>query len=131
MIGALQTPAEQAEPAERTVGEDSTDDEQLAALLRALAHPVRLRIVRLAGDREWPVGALADRLGIDQPIASQHLRILRDAGAMAVRRDGNRRLYRSDAERLAAVRLFLDSVWPDALDRLQAAAEARPREARG
>ena len=100
---------------------------EAADLLRVLSHPVRLEIVRLTSREELPVGALADRLDLSQPLTSQHLRILRDHGIVAARRDGNRRLYRADAERADELRAFLDDLWATDLRRLKAAAERRHR----
>ena len=46
----------------------------------AIAHPGRRALLRLVLDRELPVSELARRIGVSQPAASQHLKILRDAG---------------------------------------------------
>lgn len=51
-------------------------------------------MLRLVLDREVPVSELAERVGVSQPAASQHLKILRDAGLIRGRVDGRRRLYR-------------------------------------
>lgn len=65
-----------------------------AEFLKALGHPLRLRIVaRLAEGREH-VGALADELGVHQAIASQQLRILRMAGIVAATRENGQAIYR-------------------------------------
>lgn len=55
---------------------------------------------------------------------SQHLALLRDAGFVTVRRDGKRRLYQADHERLGPLTDFLESFWSGRLDRLAALAEA-------
>jgi DNA-binding transcriptional ArsR family regulator len=93
--------------------------------LVALAHPARRRLVQLCADRERSVGELGRLTALRQPAASQHLRVLRDAGLVTVRRDGNRRLYRVDFERLARVRAALDGLWGQALPELKRASEAR------
>ena len=95
--------------------------------LLALAHPVRRRLVSLCGERERNVGELAHLARVRQPAVSQQLRVLRDAGLLVVRRDGNRRLYRVDFERLAQVRAALDELWGRALPDLKRASEARAR----
>lgn len=99
--------------------------------LQALAHPARRDLVRLCGDGERGVGELSRLVGLRQPAASQHLKVLRDAGLLAVRRDGNRRLYRVDFARLAEVRAAMDGLWGRALPALKRAAERRARDPRG
>jgi DNA-binding transcriptional ArsR family regulator len=65
-----------------------------------------------------------------RPAASQHLKVLRDAGLVQVRVDGNQRLYRVDADRLSEVRRQLEGFWGDRLGRLASgvAAEAGEEE---
>ena len=70
------------------------------------------------------VGELAELVGLSQPATSQQLGVLRDAGLVTTRPDGNRRLYRVDVERLAELRAELDQLWSGALSGLKAAAEA-------
>jgi DNA-binding transcriptional ArsR family regulator len=60
---------------------------------RALAEPSRLQIIDLLLREPLPVGTVADRLGLRQPQASKHLRILSDAGLVEVRPDAQRRIY--------------------------------------
>jgi DNA-binding transcriptional ArsR family regulator len=55
---------------------------------------------------------------------SQHLGILRDAGFVQLRREGNRRLYRADRERLGPLALALEAMWTQTLDRLADAVES-------
>ena len=89
----------------------------------ALAHPGRRALLRLVLDRELPVGELAARTGLTQPAASQHLKVLRDAGLVRGRVDGRRRLYRVDVEGLERLRQELDAYWGPALAALKDAAE--------
>lgn len=81
------------------------------AVFDALGDPVRRRILELLGDGERPAGAIADALhaqfGISQPAASQHLRVLRQAGLVTVRAEGTRRVYRVDRTGLSAVQDWL------------------------
>jgi DNA-binding transcriptional ArsR family regulator len=86
-------------------------------------------MLRLAWDRERTSTELADAAGLSRSAASQHLRVLRDAGLVQVRADANRRLYRVDPERLADLRDFLDAFWGDHLDALKATAESAARPA--
>lgn len=60
----------------------------------ALAEPRRREILGVLRDGEACVGDLVGRLGMSQPAVSKHLRVLRDAGLVAVRADRQQRLYR-------------------------------------
>lgn len=91
--------------------------------IEALAHPGRRAMLRLVLDRELPVGELAARAGLSQPAASQHLKVLRDAGLVRQRVDGRRRLYRVDGEGLERLRRELEGFWGPALVALKEAAE--------
>ncbi|HEX6332043.1 MAG TPA: metalloregulator ArsR/SmtB family transcription factor [Actinomycetota bacterium] len=92
-------------------------------VLEAIAHPGRRAMLRVVIDREVPAGELATLTGLTQPAASQHLRVLRDAGLVDVRVDGPRRLYRANVEGLARLRAELDAFWRPGLDALRRAAE--------
>jgi DNA-binding transcriptional ArsR family regulator len=59
----------------------------------ALADPTRRHIVELLAEREYAAGDLVERFELSQPAVSQHLRVLRDAGLVRVRRDAQRRMY--------------------------------------
>jgi DNA-binding transcriptional ArsR family regulator len=72
----------------------------MAGLLRALAHPLRLRIVALLCSERTYVGAIAKRLGVPQAIASQQLRILRMSRLVAVSRSNGLAVYRIAEPRL-------------------------------
>ena len=93
----------------------------------AISHPGRRAILRLVLERELPVNELAERIGVSQPAASQHLKVVRDAGLVRGRVDGRRRLYRVDAEGLERLRTELDAFWGPALAALKDAAEAANR----
>ena len=95
----------------------------MQAAIEAIAHPGRREMLRLVLDRELPVSELAERVGVSQPAASQHLKVLRDAGLVRGRIDGRRRLYRVDPEGLARLRRELDAYWGPALAALKDAAE--------
>jgi DNA-binding transcriptional ArsR family regulator len=82
-------------------------------------------MLRLVWDAERPASDLADAAGLSRSAASQHLKLLRDAGLIAVRVDGTRRLYRADLARVAEVASMLDDFWATPLERLRVAAEAR------
>jgi DNA-binding transcriptional ArsR family regulator len=91
--------------------------------LRALAHPARRAMLALAWDAERSSSELAEAVALTRPAASQHLKVLRDAGLVHVRVDGNQRLYRVDPARLEEVRRQLEEFWGDRLGRLAAGLE--------
>ena len=95
----------------------------MQAMLDAFAHPQRRALLQLVMDREVPVGELVSETGMSQPMTSQHLRVLRDAGLVSVRVDGPRRLYRADSEGVARLRSELDAFWTSSLTRLKRTAE--------
>ena len=96
----------------------------MQAAIDALSHPTRRAMLRLVLDRELPVGELAQQTGLSQPAASQHLKVLRDAGLVRGRVDGRRRLYQVDLQGLQQLRTDLDTFWEPALLALKQAAEA-------
>lgn len=83
--------------------------------LDVLHDPTRRRVLEVLRDGERSVREITDRTTVSQPAVSQHLRILREAGLVAARPDGARRLYRIDPDGLSAVRAWVDSFWDDAL----------------
>lgn len=91
---------------------------------KALAIPVRRRLLRLVRDEERSVNQLAQSVGASQPATSQHLAVLREAGLVSVRSHGRSRLYRADHVQLEVARRFFDDYWSNALDRLAEAAES-------
>jgi DNA-binding transcriptional ArsR family regulator len=73
----------------------------------AVAEPNRRRILDLLRDGERPAGDLVDLLAISQPGVSKHLRLLREAGLVSVRADGQRRLYRLEPRGLSELEAWL------------------------
>lgn len=67
--------------------------QRAADRLRAVAHPLRLRIIELLADGELCVGELIDQLDTKQAVISQQLALLRDKGVVARRRDGSHVYY--------------------------------------
>ena len=89
----------------------------------ALAEPNRRRILDVLRGGERPAGDLVDALAISQPGVSKHLKLLREAGLVSVRADGQRRLYRLEPDGLADLDAWLTpyrSFWADRLSRLDA-----------
>jgi len=95
----------------------------MEAAARAIAEPRRRAILRLVRDRELSAGEIASHFDVTRPAVSQHLTVLREAGLLAERRDGTRRLYRVRPEGMDGLRAFLDEFWAAGLERLKLAAE--------
>ena len=94
----------------------------MASTFDVLAEPTRRRILDLLREDERPVGDLVARLDISQPGVSKHLRILREAGLVEVRREAQRRLYRVRAAPLAEIDEWLAPyrrLWAGTLDALE------------
>ncbi len=69
----------------------------MSDIFRALADPTRRRILELVRDRERPVNDLLETFRVTQSAISQHLRVLREAGLVRLRRAGRQHLYRAEA----------------------------------
>jgi DNA-binding transcriptional ArsR family regulator len=83
-------------------------------IFAALAHPTRRQILQDLKDGELPAGEIAARFSATGPTISRHLGVLRQAGLVAERRDGNRILYSLVTDRLAlSVGDFLSTVCPE------------------
>ena len=91
---------------------------------QALAEPRRREILRLVRDQPRSVNEIAAHFDVSQQAISQHLKVLKDAGLVAVRPAGQRRLYVTRPEGLAALRDFLAEFWPGSLQRLKHAVES-------
>jgi ArsR family transcriptional regulator len=76
------------------ISADASRATHVAEVLKAVAHPLRLRIVASLCEGEANVGSLAERLGASQAILSQQLRILRSHGLVAATREGGFARYR-------------------------------------
>jgi DNA-binding transcriptional ArsR family regulator len=100
------------------------------AAFAALAEPRRRAMLLLVRDRPRAVNEIAAHFDISQQAVSQHLQVLKDAGLVAVRPEGQRRLYVVRPEGLEAVRGFLAEFWPETLDRLKSDVESRKRSGR-
>ena len=68
--------------------------EQAARALKAMSHPLRLKILCVLGNLEQSVQEIVEAVGTSQSNISQHLAILRDKGVLATRKDANRVYYR-------------------------------------
>ena len=103
----------------RTATEEGAIDERM----RAMAHAGRRAIVRAALERERASSDLATIAGLSRPAATQHLRVLLDAGVLSARREGRHRWYRAEPAALEAIRVELAAFWEPRLARLKAEAE--------
>jgi DNA-binding transcriptional ArsR family regulator len=94
--------------------------------LDALGDPTRRAVLERLAAGPRPVGEIANGLPVSRPAVSQHLRVLREAGLVTVRREGARRVYAVDPSGLADLRAYLDSFWNQALASFKDAAERTP-----
>ncbi|HEX3467980.1 MAG TPA: metalloregulator ArsR/SmtB family transcription factor [Candidatus Elarobacter sp.] len=88
-----------------------------------LGDPTRRRIVEMLATRELLAGDIARRFDMTPPAVSQHLKLLREAGFVAVRRDAQRRVYTLDPRGLAELDAWLARFrrfWSGRLDALEA-----------
>lgn len=81
----------------------------------ALGDPTRRAIFERLADRPRAVGELADELPVSRPAVSQHLKVLKEAGLVADRPVGTRRVYQLDPGGVGALRAQLDEFWSKAL----------------
>jgi DNA-binding transcriptional ArsR family regulator len=92
------------------------------AVLDVIAEPTRRRILDAVREGERSVGELVEQVGMHQPGVSRHLKVLRDAGLVEVRRDAQRRLYRLRPEPLMELDVWLEpyrAEWTAKLDSLE------------
>jgi DNA-binding transcriptional ArsR family regulator len=93
-----------------------------------LAEPTRRRILDLVRDEPRTVGDLVARLDISQPGVSKHLKVLRDARLVRVRKDAQRRWYELEPEGLADVIRWIEpyrQLWASRLDALERHLDAK------
>lgn len=80
------------------------DIDRASRSLKAMSHPLRLKILCTLGDQEISVQDIVEHVGTSQSNISQHLAILRDKGILASRKDANRVYYRvSDSRTLRLI----------------------------
>jgi DNA-binding transcriptional ArsR family regulator len=81
----------------------------------ALADPTRRQVLEQLRHGPKSVGIIAAKMPVSRPAVSQHLGVLKKAGLVADRAEGTRRVYYIDPHGLAAIRIWLDQFWDDAL----------------
>jgi DNA-binding transcriptional ArsR family regulator len=92
-----------------------------ADAFNAVAEPRRRQILDVLARGEAAVGELVVQLGLAQPQVSKHLRVLREVGAVEVREDGRRRLYRLNGRALKPIHDWVqdyEALWSDRFDQL-------------
>lgn len=85
---------------------------QIAALLKALAHPARLMLAATLVEGEYSVGELEQMLDLHQPSLSQQLGVLRSAGIVETRRESKQIFYRLTEEKAALLIEALAAIFP-------------------
>jgi len=95
--------------------------------LVALADPTRRQVFENLRAGPTSVGALAQKLPVSRPAVSQHLKVLKEAGLVADRAEGTRRVYYIDPKGLAGIRRWLDQFWDEALASFAAEAELQSK----
>jgi DNA-binding transcriptional ArsR family regulator len=94
----------------------------------ALGDPSRFAIVQCLAERPRAVGEIADELPISRQAVSQHLRVLKDAGLVADKAEGTRRVYRLHPAGVSALKDQLDTFWRRALDGYHNVVESETEE---
>ena len=89
----------------------------------ALGDANRRQILRILSSGGKPVQEIADAMTISRPAVSRHLRLLKDAGMVAERAQGARRIYYLQERGIDAVREYLERVWGEAAARFRLLAE--------
>lgn len=102
----------------------TSSDDETTLVFRALAEPRRRAMLQLVRDQELAAGDIASAFDVTRTAVSQHLTVLKEAGLLAERRVGTRRLYRARPEGLDAVRGMLDDLWAASLDTARRLVEA-------
>jgi DNA-binding transcriptional ArsR family regulator len=105
-----------------------------ADAFNAVAEPRRRQILDVLADGERPVNDLVQLLGLAQPQVSKHLRVLREVGAVDVRDEGRRRLYRLNGHALKPIHDWVKNYersWSERFDQLDAVLEDLKREEDG
>jgi DNA-binding transcriptional ArsR family regulator len=105
-----------------------------ADAFNAVAEPRRRQILDALAAGERPVNDLVRELGMAQPQVSKHLRVLREVGAVDVRGDGRRRLYRLNGEALKPIHDWVkpyEQTWSERFEQLDAVLEDLKQKEQG
>jgi ArsR family transcriptional regulator len=66
---------------------DNSTTQRVAAVLKAIGHPIRLQVIGALEHQELAVHSLTELLNVQQAVISRHLAIMKDKGVLACRRD--------------------------------------------
>lgn len=102
----------------------------MPSTVEIIADPMRREILRRLWDKECSVNSLVEHFDVTQPAISFHLRVLRQNGLVAMRKDGTHHYYHAVPEAFGELRAFLEAYWQDRLSRLKDAAELEARKER-
>lgn len=93
-------------------------------VFQAIADPTRRAIIDLLANQQLPVNEVAGNFEMSRPAVSKHLKILDECGLVVIRKEGRKRLYRSDPRKLQEVAEWTaryQKFWTQKLDALEAA----------
>jgi DNA-binding transcriptional ArsR family regulator len=96
--------------------------------IEALSDPTRRKLFEQLRNSPCSVSELVQAVPVSQPAVSQHLRVLRQAHLVTVRKQGQQRIYSIDQRGLAELRDYIDSFWDAVLDAFQGAVDKSARE---
>lgn len=94
-------------------------------VFHAIADPTRRNILAALARDELAVELLAARFPVSRPAISKHLRVLREAGLVRCETRGRTNVYRIEADRLAAVRGWIEGLWRERMGLLKQLAERK------
>lgn len=98
---------------------DTTSEQRLAELAKALGHPARIAILRTLAGRSCICGEIVDELPLAQSTVSQHLKVLKSAGWILGTLDGPRTCYSLNPQAVSEFRFVLGPAleqWEGACD---------------
>jgi DNA-binding transcriptional ArsR family regulator len=96
--------------------------------MTALGDPTRRAIFERLAQGPTAVGAIARDLPVSRPAVSQHLKVLKNAGLVVDRQEGNRRIYSLDVSGVGELRRYFDLFWQRALDAFKRTVEQTNEE---
>jgi DNA-binding transcriptional ArsR family regulator len=99
----------------------------VSQILAAIAEPRRQEILRLIWDHELAAGDVAARVNVTFGAVSQHLRVLRDAGAVSMSKRGRHHFYQANKPALGPLGQHLEATWRSNLHQLKQLTEAQER----
>jgi DNA-binding transcriptional ArsR family regulator len=91
--------------------------------LEALSDATRRSIIERIAQGPCTVGGIAEVIPVSQPAVSQHLRVLREAGLVQMRKEGTKRIYSLAPDGLIELRAYFDRMWGDVLLAFKKAAD--------